>query len=90
MIGYQCDSYGDFNDGQCADCGEDGLKCKPLEFNLKFWTNAENWKNGLKTFPNNFYFKTSDADPFCLFHYQIVVNIKSIGKITFALNVFEF
>lgn len=27
----------------------------------------------MKTFPNNYYVKTGDEEPFCLFHYQITV-----------------
>ena len=75
IIGYQCDSYEDFNDGKCAECGSDGIKCKPLEFSPEFWAKSDNWRNSLQTFPNNYYFKTHDSFPFCLFHYQIVVNI---------------
>ena len=73
-IGYECDSYLHFQKGKCADCGTDGSKCKPMDFQLDYWDEFNPNEKPLPKFATNFYLKTSDKDPFCLFHYQILVS----------------
>ncbi|XP_054157498.1 pancreatic lipase-related protein 2-like [Oppia nitens] len=97
MIGYHCDSYNEFLKGNCADCGSDGQRCKPVEFDINYWKNPINDKN-LTLVNNNYYFLTTDTDPYCLFHYQIVIYINkkfSYGYLNLTLilnpnNTVEF
>ncbi|CAG2113539.1 unnamed protein product, partial [Medioppia subpectinata] len=42
LIAYECDSYDNFYSGKCGDCGTDGHRCRPLEFNLEYWLNDDN------------------------------------------------
>ncbi|CAG2117044.1 unnamed protein product, partial [Medioppia subpectinata] len=91
LIAYECDSYDNFYSGKCGDCGTDGQRCRPLEFNLEYWLNDDNVNpvNALKTFPNNYYLLTANKQPFCLFHYQIVIYVKEnsiLGKVAVKLG----
>ena len=69
-IAYKCKDYSTFELGKCA---EEGL---PLEFNPEFYDKTESKLNETQP-PNNLFIKIGDSPPFCLFHYQIVVNIIS-------------
>ncbi len=74
QIAYECESYDKFSEGKCADCGSDGNKCKPLGLWLDFWDNPNNNLLEESQTQKKFFIKTSEMLPFCLFHYQIVVN----------------
>ncbi|CAG2114968.1 unnamed protein product [Medioppia subpectinata] len=73
-IGYHCTSYDDFMNGLCGDCGSDGKACRPMELNLDYWDNKNNWD--IIDTNNKFYINTGDArqSGYCLSHYQIVVS----------------
>ncbi|CAG2177462.1 unnamed protein product [Oppiella nova] len=91
LIAYRCDSYENFYSGKCGDCGANGDKCRPLGFNLEYWMNETNTNpvKALQTFPNNYFMRTSDAHPFCLFHYQIVVYVNQnpgLNKLSVKVN----
>ena len=86
IIGYKCQSYDAFSSGKCADCGPDNQDCRPLEFDIQYWNNRNNLRNSLKSFPNNYYVKTSEEEPFCLFHYQITVNYNMESNFLNAFN----
>lgn len=76
FIGYHCNSYAEFEEGKCADCGENDRNCKPMELGLNFWIGINKTissNNPLK----NFYLETNNTQPFCLFHYQILVYTNS-------------
>ncbi|XP_064476282.1 pancreatic triacylglycerol lipase-like [Ornithodoros turicata] len=63
-VGYACDSYDEFLEGRCADCGPDGSHC--AVFGL-----GSPRTNGGK--PLRLYFKTNEKEPYCLPHYHVVV-----------------
>ncbi|XP_051959569.1 lipase member H-like [Xyrauchen texanus] len=71
ITAYPCDSYTDFLDGKCMDCGKFGSAGCPL-----FGYDAIRWKEPLvqmqqlKTF-----FQTNDAYPFCKFSYKVDILI---------------
>ncbi|CAG2116109.1 unnamed protein product, partial [Medioppia subpectinata] len=73
-IGYHCTSYEDFMNGLCGDCGSDSKACRPMELNLDYWDNKNNWD--IIDTNNKFYINTGDArqSGYCLSHYQIVVS----------------
>lgn len=66
FIAYKCSDYNEFEGGKCA---EEGL---PMEFDFEFY-DKPNIKINETQPPNGLYIKTSDTYPYCLFHYQIVV-----------------
>ncbi|BET02171.1 Triacylglycerol lipase [Nesidiocoris tenuis] len=65
MIGIKCSSYGDFLEGNCFDCGEDGNDCLEMGFH------ATPPPPGVQE--EQYYLKTSHQPPFCLHHYRILV-----------------
>jgi len=83
QIAYKCDSYEEFLNGECADCGSDGEKCKPFPLQLDFWDISYNNIVGKTQSAKRFFLKTSDMLPFCLYHYQVVVK-------SFLYVVFDF
>ncbi len=74
FVAYKCDSYSNFLGGKCADCGSNGESCRPFESKLDYWDNPIN-QNIQTKLTNQFYINTEVYPQFCLFHYQIVVNI---------------
>lgn len=77
LIAYECESYERFSEGECADCGFNEEKCKPLNLDTNYWDYADH--NGPaedkldEQFSRQMFLQTSDMFPFCLYHYQIVV-----------------
>ena len=71
IIGYNCSSYDNFNQGLCADCGDDGKGCKPMPLDLNFWDNNTNCDQTSVHF--KYFLNTGDvmSDNYCLFHYQV-------------------
>ena len=64
MVAHRCDSYEEFEEGECFDCGTDGEKCAILgerAIEYKPFINTE--ANGQK-----FYLKTAKKSPFCRKH----------------------
>lgn len=78
FIGYQCNSYAEFEEGKCADCGPHNSKCKPMEFQFDYWDQIH---ETIRTQPQghvNLYLKTNQTEPFCLFHYQVLVSVRCL------------
>ncbi len=73
FVAYQCSSYANFSQGNCADCGSNGQNCRPLDLKLDYWDNSTNQVIQTQP-PNQLFIKTDANPPYCLFHYQIVVN----------------
>ena len=77
LIAYECDSYDKFSEGECADCGPDEEKCKPLNLDTNYWDYGNHIKVKDKLDQQRsrqLFIQTSDMFPFCLYHYQIVVS----------------
>ncbi|CAG2120812.1 unnamed protein product, partial [Medioppia subpectinata] len=64
MIAYQCDSYRDFLNGDCSDCGPEGHKCRPIEFEPNYWSKRHKNVDPLNTYPNNLYIKVKAEEPY--------------------------
>ncbi|XP_054167116.1 pancreatic triacylglycerol lipase-like [Oppia nitens] len=89
MIGYLCNSNKDFIDGNCGDCGDDNSWCMPMEFMPEFWSKSDNWIKISNKKSNDYYIRTSDKRPFCLYHYQIVISISQLSTVGFLLTKIE-
>ncbi|CAG2105024.1 unnamed protein product, partial [Medioppia subpectinata] len=89
-VGYQCKSYINFQEGLCSDCGNDGKKCKLIEYLPEFWLKPDNLVDVQQNYPQNLYMLTSGTPPYCVFHYMIELKmddtVKYEGKIEFKLN----
>ncbi|CAG2173289.1 unnamed protein product [Oppiella nova] len=88
-VAYECSNYIDFLHGQCYDCGQDGKKCKLLEYMPGYWLQPKNLVDIKKGFPQNLYLQTQAMPPYCLYHYMIVLHmseVKYVGRIKFTLN----
>jgi len=71
LVAHRCDSYEDFVEGRCFDCGAAGENCAILgerAIEYKPFTNRE--PNGQK-----FYLKTAKKSPFCQHHYLLEFNL---------------
>lgn len=79
FIAYKCGNYEDFETGKC------GQEYMPLELDFDFYdtNNRVNETNGT----NDMYIRTSDRYPYCLFHYQIVVNVINFSQKKVSANM---
>ncbi|XP_051537241.1 lipase member H-like isoform X1 [Myxocyprinus asiaticus] len=67
IIAYPCDSYTDFLDGKCMDCGKFGSAGCPV-----FGYDAIRWKEALVQLEQTrTYFQTNNAFPYCKFGYKV-------------------
>ncbi|XP_013784852.1 pancreatic triacylglycerol lipase-like isoform X2 [Limulus polyphemus] len=69
-VGVACDSWENYLDGKCTDCGEDGQNCIMIGPEAEIFRKFKDKKNGKK-----FYLKTSSTKPYCLHAYQIQVSL---------------
>nr|BCX71429.1 adult-specific protein A1 [Ischnura senegalensis] len=74
LIGFPCESYEAFLEGNCTACGEKGEKCPPMGINADTYSLA----GGSSPSPLKFYLKTNAMPPFCGHHYSF--------KLTLAKN----
>nr|AEK48083.1 membrane-associated phosphatidic acid-selective phospholipase A1-alpha [Oryctolagus cuniculus] len=88
ITAYPCDSYRDYRNGKCINCGLPQGKPCPL---LGYY--ADNWKDYLseKDPPmTKAFFDTAEKEPYCMYHYfvDIITWNKSIrrGSITIKLK----
>uniref|UniRef100_A0A673TT57 Lipase H n=1 Tax=Suricata suricatta TaxID=37032 RepID=A0A673TT57_SURSU len=88
ITAYPCDSYRDYRNGKCVDCGMPQKESCPL---LGYY--ADNWKAYLKQKDppmTKAFFDTADEKPFCIYHYfvDIITWNKNIrrGSITIKLT----
>ncbi|CAG2170644.1 unnamed protein product [Oppiella nova] len=68
IIAYNCQDLDDFNAGKCASLAQ------PLELDLKYYDNTDNKLNQTNP-PNEMFIQTSASYDYCLFHYQIVIEV---------------
>ena len=82
FIGVQCDDYIDYESGKCYDCGDDGQRCRLLEYLPDFYLNPDNVNSILNDYrkdsPQNLYLLTSSQPSYCLYHYMIEVIITDL------------
>ncbi|XP_013775964.1 pancreatic triacylglycerol lipase-like [Limulus polyphemus] len=69
-IGVACDTWRDFINGNCIDCGEGGRNCAFMGFKAD---KLRQYKN--ETMNKKFYLTTRSTIPYCLYHYQVVVEL---------------
>ena len=64
-----------------------------MEFDFEFWDhfNESQAMNAQEMSKTDYYLKTGDSEPFCIFHYHILVsfNIKLIYRIKYLLIFFQ-
>jgi len=70
MVAHQCDSFADFDEGRCFDCGFHGEKCATLGEKAIDYKPFISDKKPLK-----FYLKTGKKSPFCQHHYLLEFNL---------------
>nr|XP_058919722.1 lipase member H isoform X3 [Kogia breviceps] len=85
---YPCDSYRDYRNGKCVNCGISQTESCPL---LGYY--ADNWKDYLRERDppmTKAFFDTAEEKPFCIYHYfvDIITWNKNIrrGSITIKLR----
>ncbi|XP_040336935.1 lipase member H isoform X1 [Herpailurus yagouaroundi] len=88
ITAYPCDSYRDYRNGKCVNCGMPQKESCPL---LGYY--ADNWKEYLKQKEppmTKAFFDTAEEKPFCIYHYfvDIITWNKNIrrGSITIRLT----
>uniref|UniRef100_A0A8C9KAR5 Lipase H n=1 Tax=Panthera tigris altaica TaxID=74533 RepID=A0A8C9KAR5_PANTA len=88
ITAYPCDSYRDYRNGKCVNCGMPQKESCPL---LGYY--ADNWKEYLKQKKppmTKAFFDTAEEKPFCIYHYfvDIITWNKNIrrGSITIRLT----
>lgn len=85
-MAYACKDAASFDAGKCTDCGVDGKKCAMMGYDMEdtkdrllakgFYTDYGYFAmqdNG--TMPRKYYVDTTPGKPFCLFHYQVVLEM---------------
>ncbi|XP_061049296.1 lipase member H isoform X3 [Eubalaena glacialis] len=88
ITAYPCDSYQDYRNGKCVNCGISQTESCPL---LGYY--ADNWKDYLRERDppmTKAFFDTAEEKPFCIYHYfvDIITWNKNIrrGSITIKLR----
>ncbi|XP_036707014.1 lipase member H [Balaenoptera musculus] len=88
ITAYPCDSYRDYRNGKCVNCGISQTESCPL---LGYY--ADNWKDYLRERDppmTKAFFDTAEEKPFCIYHYfvDIITWNKNIrrGSITIKLR----
>ncbi|OQR72811.1 pancreatic triacylglycerol lipase-like [Tropilaelaps mercedesae] len=71
-VGFHCPTYELFEQGHCYDCGVDGSKCAPAGFESMDY--FQRFANASR--PTRMYFKTAAKPPYCLFEYNIQLNMR--------------
>ncbi|XP_076335858.1 pancreatic triacylglycerol lipase-like isoform X2 [Tachypleus tridentatus] len=69
-VGVACDSWENYLEGKCTDCGENGQNCIMIGPETEHFRKFKDDKNGKR-----FYLKISSTKPYCLHDYQIQVNL---------------
>ncbi|KAG1657257.1 Pancreatic triacylglycerol lipase [Nymphon striatum] len=73
--GFQCQSWEDFTQGKCGDCGTNGEKCAQMGFPADSYIDIQ---TAPATKP--FFLKTAAEVPYCLYNYQVVLHLYKHAK----------
>ncbi|XP_066968507.1 pancreatic triacylglycerol lipase-like [Macrobrachium rosenbergii] len=74
-MAFQCNSYQQYLNGNCLTCGEDGTRCARMGYHADTWTGAENHSY------TSFYLSTTSGPDYCVYHYQLKINLGDPDKI---------
>lgn len=81
FVGYECDSWNKFKNGECHDCGDNNTRCSVLSI----WGDTDSRSGQIaqqqmmdlvdeKRVKKKRFFKTLPTLPFCLHHYTVIVD----------------
>ncbi|KAJ9601162.1 hypothetical protein L9F63_000682, partial [Diploptera punctata] len=74
MLGFRCHSKEAFLNGQCTTCGENSANCVPFHLLTNKYPKSQ---HGTK-----FYFKTNSSSPFCLYPYNVALELTASEHLT--------
>ncbi|XP_068244010.1 pancreatic triacylglycerol lipase-like [Palaemon carinicauda] len=79
-MAFQCNSYQQYLNGNCQSCGEDGTQCARMGYFADNWPGAQNQSY------TSFYLSTTSGPDYCVYHYQLKINLGDPDKIGGSLR----